>query len=220
MRWPRSWLKFPADAARAPPADVLWRDAAAAGLASSAAARRIAVRVSPAADAGLDAELDALATAPPFAIILPRCRGGADVQKLGVKLAAREARWGLAAGSIRIVAVAGDSALGLMGLESLVGSSPRLLAIAADAPSLAAELGRKAPAAIAFARSQIALAATAAGVAALDGPFEGAFDEAAVRAQAQAAFDEGFHGKFATSPEEAAIYDEIFAQGAAAPPPP
>ena len=63
------------------------------------------VRVSPLGDAETDADLDAVMGQAPFAIVLPKCLGGASVQNLSVKLAVREALFGLEDGVTAIIAV-------------------------------------------------------------------------------------------------------------------
>ena len=173
--------------------------------------RRFAARVSPISDPAIEAELDAIAPAAPFAILLPRCRHGADVQRLAAKLAVREARLGLEAGAVGIVAIVGDHPAGLMALASFTGASSRLVALSGDAQALRRSLGGGAPGAVALARAQISLAAAAAGVLAFDGALAGPFDADAARAEAEAARAEGYAGKFARSLDEAAIYDETFA---------
>lgn len=171
---------------------------------------RVAVRVSPLFKAEIDAEIDIATSRRPWAIILPRCRDGVDVQQLGGMLAVREARLGLGSGEIGIVAFI-DSAAGLMNLASFRGASPRLIALVADAESLRHELGgRRAPSVLATARANIVLAAAAAGILAIDGAASGPFDADASRAEAQAAFDDGFAGKVARRTDEVALYNEVF----------
>ena len=85
------------------------REAAAAFLAAHAGDEtvpRLVVRIN-ALDSGLaDADIDAVAPCNPFAIMLPKSSGGADVQHLGAKLAVREAESGIEDGAISIIPIA------------------------------------------------------------------------------------------------------------------
>ncbi len=142
----RSWLLTDA---RGPDAnaDVLCRAfTAPRQIAAPTPGRRIAARVSAVSDAAIEADLDIAMSHCPWAILLPRCRSGVDVQQLAAKLAVREARLGLTAGVTGIVAVVGDSAAGVCNLASFAGASPRLIALAANAGALRRDLGRAAPA--------------------------------------------------------------------------
>jgi citrate lyase subunit beta/citryl-CoA lyase len=210
----RSWLNVRDPASPASAADVSWFRAGDAGAwrpKVEGRDRRIAVLLSPVSDIGVEAELDALMPLAPWAVILPRCRGGADVQRLGAKLAVREARLGLDAGVTRIVAGVGGAA-GTLQSSSLARASPRLLALVADAEGLKADLGAaQAPGAVALMRALTVIAAASAGVAAIDGARAGSFDPQAARAEAEASWAEGFRGKIAMRPEEVAIYNEVFA---------
>jgi citrate lyase subunit beta / citryl-CoA lyase len=206
----RSWLDTRDPLALATGADVLCLRAGDADWAC-ARGRRIAARISPLPTATLEAELDALLPLAPWAVMLPQCRGGADLQRLGAKLAVREARLGLAAGSTRIVAAI-DGAVGVLSLASFAGASPRLAALVADAAALEAEFGAsRESGAVALARGLCVVSAAAASVPAIDGARNGPFNPLMARGEAMAARAEGFRGKIATHPEEAAIYNEVFA---------
>jgi citrate lyase subunit beta / citryl-CoA lyase len=169
---------------------------------------RLAIPVSAIDAPGIEAELDALAAAAPWAIVARRCHSGADIQRLGVKLAVREARFGVDPGSIGIACFVGDSPAGLLQISSFVGASSRLVALIADSSAPHAD----------FARSLVVLAAAAAGVAAILGPRSGPFNRDGVRAEAEVAAAEGFVGRIAVTPEEVEIYNSAFAASAAKPP--
>jgi citrate lyase subunit beta/citryl-CoA lyase len=144
-----------------------------------------------------DAIEDDLNNVMPWApwAILASCRSGADVQRLGAKLAVREARFGLVDGATRIVASVGD-AQSVMNLPSFVGASLRLAALAFFASARPNAL----------ARGLVALAAAAAEIAAIDGPtFSGDFQQ-----EAESARDQGFSGKIAANAEQVAILNSVF----------
>src|SRR5258708_33542796 len=74
---------------------------------------RLLVRINGFATGLADADLDAVVSARPDAIMLPKAEGGPDVVRADAKLSAREAIAGLPDGSIRIVAIATETATAL-----------------------------------------------------------------------------------------------------------
>ena len=164
-----------------------------------------------------DADLDAVMAHAPAAILLPRSLGAASVQQLSAKLAVREADFSLADGSTRIIAVA-DTAQSLFGMGSYRGASARLMGIAWSAESLRNDIGAETDrdghgvyaGPYRLARDLTLLAATSAGVAAIDTVFADLHDKEGLRAEALAARRDGFAGKMAIDPAQAAIIDEVF----------
>ena len=164
-----------------------------------------------------DSDLDAVMAHAPDAILLPRSLGAASVQQLSAKLAVREAEFALPDGRTRIIAVA-DTARSLFGMGSYRGSSARLTGIAWSAESLRADIGAESTrdrlgdylAPYRLARDLTLLAATSAGVAAIDGVFADLRNPEGLRAEALAARRDGFTGKIAIDPAQAGIINEIF----------
>jgi citrate lyase subunit beta / citryl-CoA lyase len=165
----------------------------------------------------VDSDLDAIMAAAPDAILLPGSLGAASVQQLSAKLAVREARFSLADGATRIIAVA-DTAQALFSMGSYRGSSARLAGIAWSAAALRAEIGAEADrnglgdyyGPYRLARELTLLAATSAGVSAIDAVFPDARDLMGLRAEALAARRDGFAGKMAIDPVQAAIINDVF----------
>ena len=176
-------------------------------------------RIGPLDGGEVEAELDALMRAAPDALMLETRRGGIDVQRLGAKLAVREALYGLGDGSTRIFALAGASALSLFSLATYAGCSARLGALVFDADALAEDLrvlppARRQASPLALARNLVLFAARAARIPAIDAKSCGD-DEAGFRAEAEAAHDIGYDGKIARNAAEAAAINEIFGRAAA-----
>lgn len=199
------------------------RTAAAAAFVTRMRARAyrplLLVRIPPIDDGSTDAELDAVMPARPDGIVLSGCRDSAAVQRLGVKIAVREAEAGLAEGITAIIADAGSSASGLLALRGFRGASPRLTALAWDAAQLAAECGAE-PGVFAedegpstTVRTLLTLAAAAAGLAALDTASR-ARGEAFAR-ECAAAKRLGFAGKIARDAGQVAVVNTVFAGPAA-----
>ena len=169
--------------------------------------RSVMVRIASLASGLADADLDAVMAGRPDAVLLPGAVGAQDVQHLAAKLAVREAEHGLPDGVTRILAMAADSAAGVLALASLPGSSPRLLALGWDPAALAAGLGVDADASpVRAARDLLLIAAAAAGLPALDGGM--ARDDLA--AACAAARHDGFSGRFARRPDEIAVIAAAF----------
>jgi citrate lyase subunit beta / citryl-CoA lyase len=209
------------DLARAAPADKVAARALAAGFIKETRGRggrpTLIVRTHALDSGETDSDLDAVMAHAPDAILLPRSLGAASVQQLSAKLAVREADLSLADGVTRIIAAA-DTARSLFGMASYRGSSARLTGIAWSAESLRADIGAETDrnglgdcaGPYRLARDLTILAATSAGVAALDAPFTDPRNAEGLRAEALAARRDGFAGKMAIDPAQVGVINEIF----------
>jgi citrate lyase subunit beta/citryl-CoA lyase len=165
----------------------------------------------------IDADLDAVMAAAPDAILLPGSLGAPSVQQLSAKIAVREAQFSLPDGATRIIAVA-DTAQSLFSMGSYRGSSARLMGIAWSAHALRADIGAETDrdrvgdyyGSYRLARDQTLLAATSAGVPAIDAIFPNVSDLEGLRAEATAARRDGFAGKLAIDPAQSAIINAAF----------
>jgi citrate lyase subunit beta / citryl-CoA lyase len=210
------------DSVAAPAKDAARQQTAAFVQAACVAARkRLIVRVNPLGTDWYLTDLAAVARTAPAAIMLPKCRGAADLIVLDHHLTALEAAAGLTLGGIGVIAIATETAASVIGLSSYADCAPRLLALCFGAEDLSADLGiaprrpdgtYSAP--VAAARAQMLVAAGAAGVPALDTPWPDPRDpDGMVREAAQAAAD-GFTGKMLIHPGQIEA-----AQAAFTPPP-
>jgi citrate lyase subunit beta/citryl-CoA lyase len=178
---------------------------------------KLIVRPNPLDSGETDSDLDAVMAHAPDAILLPRSFGAQSVQQLSAKLAVREAEFALPDGATRIIAVA-DTAQSLFAMGSYRGSSARLCAIAWSAGSLGADIGAETDrdpsgdyaGPYRLARDLTLLAATSAGVAAIDAAFADLRDTEGLRAEALAARRDGFAGKIAIDAVQAGVINNVF----------
>ena len=184
----------------------------------------LVLRVNSLDSGAIDADLDAVMSAAPDMILLPKSRNGGDVQHLAAKLAVCEARHGLEDGATRIIAIATETAAAMFGLGTYEGCSRRLRALTWGAEDLSAALGATAArdAAGAYtepyrlARSLTLIGARAALAQPIDTVFVRFTDEAAFRRECEEAARDGFTGKLAIHPSQTAIINEIFSPSPAA----
>jgi citrate lyase subunit beta/citryl-CoA lyase len=179
---------------------------------------RLFVRVNGLTTGLTDADLDGVMAAGPDGIVLPKTVGGADVSHLGAKLAVREAEFGLADGSTRIVAIATETAAGVFALGTFAGASHRLLGLAWGGEDLSADVGaetnRREDGAYAepyrLARSLTLLGATAAEVDAIDSVYTNFRDLEGLAAECREARRDGFVSKMAIHPAQVPVINEAF----------
>jgi len=179
---------------------------------------RLIARVNGLATGLIDADLDAIVPAAPDAIMLPKTEGGGHVVHVDAKLLAREATAGLAAGSIKIVAIATETATALFLGGTFRGASARLLGLTWGAEDLSAELGAQATHdadgrlldVYRLARAVCLAGAAAAQVQAIDTVAVDFRDLAALRRVTDEARRDGFTGKMAIHPAQVAVINEVF----------
>jgi citrate lyase subunit beta/citryl-CoA lyase len=178
------------------------------------------VRVNPLASGLALDDLAATVAGRPDGILLPKCVPE-DVRTLDHYLAAFEAAAGNPVGDIRIVAIATETPAAVFALSDYAGASPRLEAITWGAEDLSACIGGNnrtidgvydGP--YQLARSLCLLAASAAGVQALDTIYTDFRDEEGHRAECVAARRSGFSGKMAIHPAQLAAINEVFSTSA------
>ena len=176
------------------------------------------VRISSLDSDQLNPDLAAVMGHGPDAIILPKARGGADVEQLATLLLAHETDHGLPAGSTRILPLVTDTGAAMFGLSTYAGCSPRLLAVAWSAEDLASDIGAddtredngdwSAP--FAMARNLALYAAAHAGVPAIDTLFRDFGDRTGLRHEAMRAEADGFCAKMAVHPDQIGILNQVF----------
>jgi citrate lyase subunit beta/citryl-CoA lyase len=164
-----------------------------------------------------DGDLDAVMTAGPDGIVLPKSTGGADIALLDARLAVREALHGLPDGGTRIVAIATETAGAIFGLGSYAGAGPRLAALSWGAEDLSADVGALAvrdagewTEPFRLVRSLCLFGAAAAGIAAIDTVFTDFRDSDGLARECGTAARDGFSGKLAIHPAQVPIINDAF----------
>lgn len=171
------------------------------------------VRVNP-FDTGLTlGDLAAVLPGAPDGIMQPKTDGPEDVRRLSYYLDALEAAHGIAAGSVKIIPVATETARAPFTLGDFAGAGlDRLAGITWGAEDLSSAVGAStnlgSDGGWAFTyrmvRSMTLLAAHAAGVPAIDTLYVDFRDDEGLRASCRAARAEGFSGRIAIHPAQVA----------------
>jgi citrate lyase subunit beta/citryl-CoA lyase len=179
---------------------------------------RVHVRVNGFTSGLIEADLDAIVSVRPDAIMLPKAAAGSNVELLSAMIAAREAIAGLDDGALGIVAIATETPGAVFNLASYKGASARLAGLAWSSEDLAAALGVATyydddgaltdP--FSLARSLCLYGAAHAAVAAVDRVFPNFRDADALRSEAEAAARDGFTAKLAIHPGQVAVINEVF----------
>jgi len=163
----------------------------------------VCVRVNP---GELDADLDALAAADlrPDAVLLPKAESGDDVERVTGALDDR--------GLDAVVFALAETAAGVIhadevaaadGLEAVIFGSEDLSADIGASPS---ESGKE----VLHARQHVVLAASAAGVDAIDTVFTDIEDTDGLAAETRGAIDLGYDGKVTIHPSQVPVVNDAF----------
>lgn len=172
------------------------------------AGQKLYVRVN-ALDTGLTlADLAAVMPGRPDGIVLPKCAGAADLNRLALYLDAFEAASGIEAESTRVIVVATETAQAVLKLHNYEGASSRLWGMMWGAEDLAASLGSsrnrtdgRYHSPFLLARDLCLISAAAAGVVAIDTIATDIDDLAALKDEAVAARRDGFLAKAVIHPK-------------------
>jgi len=179
------------------------------------------VRINPLQGPHALRDLAAVMPASPGGIMLPKCRGRADVEVLNNYLSAFEAASGSTPGATKVIALVTETAEGMFSTGTYAGA-PRLVAMTWGAEDLADAIGaaenRNPDGSYGFtyelARSLCLLGAAAAGVAAIE-TIHGDFrDEGGLRRRAEQVRRAGYRGMLAIHPAQIEIINKAFTPGA------
>jgi citrate lyase subunit beta / citryl-CoA lyase len=162
-------------------------------------------------------DLAAVMPGRPDGIVLPKCEGAADVNRLSLYLDAFEAASHIALGTTRIVTVATETARAVLKLMDFENMSPRLWGMMWGAEDLAASLGAsrnrtdgRYHSPFVLARDLCLIAAAAAGVVAIDTIATDIDDLDGLKAESIAARKDGFMAKAVIHPKHVDIVNAAF----------
>lgn len=205
-----------------PPRKAEARDKVAAFLKErprAARSSKLWVRINPLDTVLALPDLSAIVAAEPDGVMLPKANGPLDVLKLGHFLDALETATGVVSGRIGILPVATETATAPFRLGDYARTPlPRLAGLTWGAEDLSVAIGAstnldaKGDWAFTFkmVRSMALLAASAAGVAAIETLYVDFRDEAGLLASSRAARAEGFSGRIAIHPAQVAAINAAF----------
>ncbi len=202
----------------APEAKAAARESAArflGGHRGEAGAPRFYVRVNDLGTGLTRADLTAVLPAHPHGIMLPKANSGADVAALSRMIGEIAGSDGAAIG---IIAIATETPIAVLQLQSFIGGDPRLEGLTWGAEDLGTALGvttaRTASGEFtgpfALARNLCLIAAHAAGVQPIDSIYADFRDEAGLVKEAAEAARDGFTGKMAIHPAQVPVINAAF----------
>lgn len=170
------------------------------------------VRVNPLNTEFGKADIEAMVKAGVNIIRLPKSETAQDVIDVDNYITQCEKKYGIEVGSTGMMAAI-ESALGVINAYSIATASKRLIGIALGAEDYVTDLKTTRTSSgveLFHARTQIIIAARAAGIAALDTVFSNINDEEGFRREVQLIKDIGFDGKSVINPRQIAPVVEIF----------
>lgn len=183
---------------------------------------RLYVRINAMDTPWWQSDVEAVMTARPDGIMLPKSRSGEDVHALSVMLDHAEQQSGAARGSTRILPIATEIAISLLNMASYVGASARLSGITWGAEDLSANVGsstsREADGTFTspyrLARDLCLFTAVAAEVAPVDTVYAAVRDMAGFERECVTSARDGFTAKMAVHPDQVAIINRVFSPSA------
>lgn len=146
-------------------------------------------------------------------VIVPKAESGAEIEQVARLLDDAEDGRSPRTGIEALI----ESARGLDNLREITASSDRLEALILGPLDMSVSLGFPSPEEGPhwhFVRMSVLVAARAAGLQAIDGPFPQVDDAAGLRAAAEVAVAHGFDGKWALHPAQVAVLEEAFSPSA------
>jgi citrate lyase subunit beta/citryl-CoA lyase len=181
-------------------------------------AARFYVRVNDLSTGETEADLAAVMKAAPDGIMLPISNSGRDVVQLAASLRVHEAENGIADGATAILPLITETAIGTLSAATYGDVGPRLVGVTWGAEDLAAAVGASTSRrpdgsytdVFRFARAVTILAASSAGVAAIDTVFPNFRDMDAFRRDCEEGERDGFTGRMAIHPAQVPVINEVF----------
>jgi citrate lyase beta subunit len=176
------------------------------------------VRMNPIASGLGRVDLEETIGGRPHGYVVPKPSTAADVREVAQVLDRLEHHHGIAQGATRLLPIATETPEGLLNIKEIAAASPRIVAISWGVEDLGAAmgLGRVRDAEGRYldiprhARVMCAVAASAAGVDALDTVYTDIADLAGLRRECDDAVQMGFTGKISIHPGQLPVINEAF----------
>ena len=190
--------------------------------ASRADGPKLVVRVNALSTGMTPHDLAAITAVKPWAILLPKASGQADIDATGHMLDALEAQAGIALGTIKIIALVTETAVAVLNMAAQRVAHPRLLGLTWGAEDLSSDIGAFANRDAAghfeetfrFARSVCLLSAAAAGLPAIDTVYVDIRNQAGLEEECRDARRAGFIAKMAIHPSQVEAINRLFSPSA------
>lgn len=173
----------------------------------------VTVRVNGADTEFFQDDLEEIVPCKPDAIRLPKCSSPSDVKRADELVTQIEKRCGIPVGSVKIHAML-ETALGLENAFAIATSSPRVAALTLGGQDLTADMGvskTREGDELFYARSRVAIAARAAGIACFDTVFADVNDNQGLFEETKKIVALGFTGKAAIHPGQIEWIHRAFA---------
>jgi citrate lyase subunit beta/citryl-CoA lyase len=164
------------------------------------------------------ADLEATIGGRPDGYIVPKPRRAEDIRQIVAILDRLESRHGLPFGSTRLLPIATETPEGLLNIREIAGASPRIAAISWGIEDLSAAMGlprvRDAEGRYLdiprYARVMCSVAASAAGVEAIDTVYTDIADLTGLRRESEEGLAMGFVGKISIHPGQIEVINQAF----------
>jgi citrate lyase subunit beta/citryl-CoA lyase len=181
-------------------------------------ARERWVRINPLASVFGRGDLEETIAGRPHGYVIPKPRRGADVREIAQHLDRLEERHGLPNGATRLLLIATETPEGLLNIKEVTAASPRIAAVSWGIEDLGASMSlprtRDASGRYLdiprYARMMCAIAASAAGIEALDTVYTDIDDLAGLRRECEEAVWMGFTGKLSVHPAQIDVINAAF----------
>ncbi|HEX7785020.1 MAG TPA: CoA ester lyase [Methylomirabilota bacterium] len=176
------------------------------------------VRMNPVFTEHAEADLAETIAGRPDGYVMPKPRHAEDVRRVTARLDALEQKHGLPFGSTRLVLIATETPEGLLNIKEIAAASPRVAAVSWGIEDLSAAMGLPRTRDEAgryldiprYARVMCAVAASAAGVEAIDTVYTDIPDLDGLRRECLEGVAMGFGGKISIHPGQIEVINAAF----------